>query len=42
MLWNHQLENKSKTTPVIWKEYLFAAADSYVYCFTSKPIEKKK
>lgn len=35
------LENKIKTQPVIWREYLFAAADEIVYCFTSKIIEKK-
>lgn len=35
------LENKIKTQPVIWREYLFVAADEIVYCFTSKIVEKK-
>lgn len=35
------LENKIKTQPVIWREYLFVAADEIVYCFTSKNVEKK-
>lgn len=33
------LENKIKTSPVVWREYLFVAADEIVYCFTSKPVE---
>ena len=36
MIWNFLFENKSRTTPVIWKNYLFAAADKYIYCFTNK------
>jgi len=32
------LENKVKTSPIIWREYLFVAADEIVYCFTSKPV----
>lgn len=36
MLWSYQFENKSRTTPVIWKNYLFAAADRTIYCFTNK------
>ncbi|MCC6866556.1 MAG: PQQ-binding-like beta-propeller repeat protein [Ignavibacteria bacterium] len=32
------LENKVKTQPVIWREFLFAAADEIVYCFTSKTV----
>jgi hypothetical protein len=35
------MENKSRTTPVIWKEYLFVAADRLIYCFTNKIIETK-
>lgn len=35
------LENKIKTQPVIWREYLFVAADEIVYCFTNKIVEKK-
>lgn len=35
------LENKIKTQPVIWRDYLFVAADEIVYCFTNKIIEKK-
>ena len=42
VLWSSMLENKVKTTPVIWKDYLFVAADEIVYCFTNKTIEKTK
>lgn len=42
MLWNWPLENKSKTTPIVWKDYLFVAADDIIYCFTNKPIIKKE
>ncbi len=43
VLWTSgMLENKVKTSPVIWRDYLFVAADEIVYCFTNKPIEKTK
>lgn len=38
-LWKSpMLENKIKTSPIIWRDYLFVAADEIVYCFTSKPV----
>jgi outer membrane protein assembly factor BamB len=36
LVWSYLFENKSRTTPVIWKNYLFAAADRSVYCFSNK------
>ncbi|HAX48253.1 MAG TPA: hypothetical protein DCX92_04640, partial [Bacteroidetes bacterium] len=41
VLWKSMLENKVKTSPVVWKEYLFVAADEMLYCFTSRNVEKK-
>jgi outer membrane protein assembly factor BamB len=35
-LWNYEMEGKSKTSPVIWRDYLIVAADKVVYCFTKK------
>ncbi|HEY3250565.1 MAG TPA: PQQ-binding-like beta-propeller repeat protein [Ignavibacteria bacterium] len=42
MVWVSELQNKSRTTPVVWKDYLFVAADRTIYCFTNKEIEIKK
>ena len=36
-LWNYELEGKSRTSPVIWRDYLVVAADKVVYCFIKKP-----
>jgi outer membrane protein assembly factor BamB len=41
-MWDHVLENKSRTTPVIWRNYLFVAADRSLICFTNRKIEKTK
>lgn len=34
-VWDYELDNKSRTSPVIWKDYLFVAADRSIYCFTT-------
>jgi len=39
LLWKYLMENKSRTTPVVWKDYLFVAADRSIYCFTNQKIE---
>lgn len=39
-LWKYTLDGKSKTSPVIWKDFLIVAADKVVYCFTKKPEVK--
>ncbi len=42
MLWNWKLENKSRTSPIVWRDYLFVSADDIIYCFTNKQIIEKK
>jgi outer membrane protein assembly factor BamB len=42
MLWSFDIDGKGKTSSVIWKNYLFVAADKNLYCFTDKPDEIKK
>jgi outer membrane protein assembly factor BamB len=42
MLWNYEIEGKGKTSPLIWKNYLFVAADKYLYCFSTNPDDEKK
>lgn len=42
MIWNYVFGGKSRTTPVIWKNYLFAAADRTIYCFTNRRVENSK
>jgi eukaryotic-like serine/threonine-protein kinase len=39
VVWKYMMENKSRTTPIVWKDYLFVAADRSIYCFTNKKIE---
>jgi len=36
LTWKFLFENKLRSTPVIWKSYLFAAADRSIYCFSNK------
>jgi outer membrane protein assembly factor BamB len=36
LLWSYRLENKSRTTPVIWRNYLFTVGDKILYCFRGK------
>ena len=43
-LWKYELEGKSKTSPVIWHDYLFVIGDVDIYCFNNKlvaPTESK-
>jgi eukaryotic-like serine/threonine-protein kinase len=39
-LWNYNLEGKSRTSPVIWKDYLVVAADKEVFCFSKNGAPK--
>jgi eukaryotic-like serine/threonine-protein kinase len=39
VLWKYMMENKSRTTPIVWKDYLLVAADRLIYCFTNKKTE---
>lgn len=39
-LWSYKMEGKGKTSPVIWKNFLFAADDQNVICFTHKTNAK--
>ena len=34
--WSYELEGRGRTSPVIWKNYLFIASDYLVYCFTTE------
>jgi len=39
-LWSYEMEGKGKTSPVIWKDFLFAADDQNIICFTRKKDAK--
>jgi len=39
-LWSYEMEGKGKTSPVIWKNFLFTADDQNVICFTHKKDAK--
>lgn len=34
MIWNYTLDGKGKASPIVWHDFLFAADDNNVYCFT--------
>jgi len=42
VIWKYEMGNKSRTTPIVWKDYLFVAADLSIYCFTNRKIEVVK
>jgi outer membrane protein assembly factor BamB len=42
MLWSFDIDGKGKTSSIIWKNYLFVAADKNLYCFTNNADEPKK
>lgn len=39
-LWSYEMDGKGKTSPVIYKNFLFAADDQNVICFTNKTDAK--
>lgn len=42
MLWSYEIDGKGKTSPIIWKNYLFIAADKFIYCFSTNSNDEKK
>lgn len=42
MIWSSEIEGKGRTSPLIWKNYLFVAVDQYIYCYSTKPNDEKK